>query len=890
MNPIPRLLIAVILIFTFLSTGLPCGPGYITPLFDTTSAPENPYNDYAAGRLGIIKPTFKRSVLLAAYRYIVGSGLNGLEQQAMIEVWKAEIDNKDFRDTSVGEAVKAWVDKRKSVFEKEEKLPDIYVERAYGGYEFFPNCTKNAFETAAETLSNRISSHGPSDPNVVNWVKAQDEVFTNCSSGKQTPEAAPVGAPDWLQKDRAYQIAAASFYSLDYTDAKRRFAEIAQDSESPWRETADYLVARTLIRQASLSKTPEAAAPFYDEAETHLQRFVSGSGKFTDSAERLMGLVKYRRHPKERVSELAKKLAFSSGNDNFRQDVIDYNWLLDKFQSETLNAEEKRKEAAKPKDANSSTATTSDNTKPNSNTAQGEHKNDDEIDLTFYSADYAQNWKIRLKANATDDEALAAAEKVIGHPLNDALKKSVREARQTAYAARFSTDRQSEYEGGYWGEEKLTPSLVPGFLRQDEITDWEFTFQMKGDEAYLYSLKKFRETHSDLWLMTALSKAEKSSTELPRLIEAANNASRTSAAYTTIAYHLARILLFQGKNAEARKLIDDILGSGDSLPIAARNSFISLRLNLTETLEDWLKYSLKKPYAFNFDGEVGSVDEIIAHQKKWYDPETDKDGREAYEKGIEETYKLQKMWQERAMFDTDTIEVFNQHFPTASLIEVMHSPALPDYLRERFALAIWTRAYLLDNYALLLTITPELIKYHPEFEPQLTKITAAKTQPAMDNATLYFVLKNPILSPYIEGGTGKTDNEAGDYFSVDDWWCGPYDETEEGGTETKSLPPRPKFLTAAQSKAAQTERKRLKDIGDAPKFLAEKVMDLAKRLPTDRRVPEALYIMIKANGWTKYSCGNNEELHDQMAAYLKKHCPGSEWTTKLIAEDNQKEQ
>jgi hypothetical protein len=76
------------------------------------------------------------------------------------------------------------------------------------------------------------------------------------------------------------------------------------------------------------------------------------------------------------------------------------------------------------------------------------------------------------------------------------------------------------------------------------------------------------------------------------------------------------------------------------------------------------------------------------------------------------------------------------------------------------------------------------------------------------------------------------------------------------------------FLTAAQVKIAHADVKKLKDIGDAPKFLADRVMAWAKRSPADRRVPEALYIVINANGWTKYGCGNNEELKDEMTKYL----------------------
>ncbi|MEO6655569.1 MAG: hypothetical protein ABIO36_05760 [Pyrinomonadaceae bacterium] len=919
MKAISHFVVTLILIAVLLSSALPCGPGYITPLFDTTAAPESPYVDYAAGRLGIIKPTFRRSVLYAAYRYVAGSGMNAAEQQAMIDVWKAEIDNKDFRDDSVDAAVKAWVDKRKDVVGNEEKIPDIYAERTYGGYDFFPNCTKNAFETAAETLVDRASNHGPSDSSVVNWVKGQDQVFENCASGKQTPDPAPTGAPDWLQKDRAYQTAAASFYSLDYVDAKRRFAEIAQDTDSPWQETADYLVARTLIRQASLSKTPEKAAPFYDEAEAHLQKFISRSGKFAASAEQLVGLIKYRRHPAERVSELAKTLSFYGGNDNFRQDVIDYNWLIDKFSSEILTVEEKRRqdeEAKNRKDevnnapdagnrirtanaANTTNATANAManaaniaySSSNANTStSGAKTEDDDASMYLTSDDGKQSWSLYFNSAATDAELFAAAEKLTGDPLSEAMKKRVQEGRRDSYAGRFSAGQQSAYEGGYWGEERLTPSLIPGFLRQDDLTDWLFCYQMPGAEAYIYSLNKFKAGGSELWLMTALSKADKSSTGLARLLEAANNTSRTSPAYTTIAYYRARILLFQNKTADARKLLDEMINLGDELPISARNSFIDLRLHLAATLEDFLKDSLKKPWGFDFDGDAGSVDDIIARQKQDYNPEYNTDGREAYEQEIDENYKDEKLWQDRLMFDTDTIELFNQHFSNTSMLEVMRSPALPDYMRERFAVAIWTRSYLLNDTQTLLKVTPELAKYRPEFEAFLTRVTNAKTPAARENALLFFVIKNPLLSPYIEDGMGKTDNEAGD-FDSNDWWCERYDSeySEEIHSEVpKGPPPRPAFLTAAQSQAAQTERKRLKVIGDAPKFLAAKVMDWAKHYPADRRVPEALYIMIQANGWTKYGCGNNEELRDEMAAYLKKHYPNSEWTSKLTAEESEK--
>ncbi len=889
MKRVIRVLTALVLMAAFLSTGLPCGPGYISPLFDTGSAPEIPYSDFAAGSLGIVKRKFRRSVLIGAYRHIAGNGLNTPEQQALVEVWKAEIDRKEFRDDTVDEAVKAWVAKRKDVVGKDEKLPDIYTERSYGGYDFFPNCTKNAFETAVETLAARVSSHGATDPNVVNWVTGQDQVFRNCSSGKQIPDPAPVGAPQWLQKDRDYQVAAANFYSLNYREAKGRFEQIAQDTESPWRETADYLVARTLIRQASTSSSPAVAVSLYEDAESHLRQFVSGSGKFSASAERLTGLVKYRLRPKERVSELAKNITiYAGGSDNFRQDVIDYGWLLDKFESEALNAEEKRKEAEKPKEPDTQQAVNAVANAYNI-AASSPKRNPDDLEIYLYSVSAAKSWQIYVKPDATDAEAIAEAERVVGQPLDEAMKKQVSEGRQRAYQSRFSDSVRSSYEGGYWGEEQLSPSLLPDFLRQDEITEWLYLFQMTGAEAYLTSLQRYTERGSELWLMTALSQAEKSSTQLPRLIEAAQNADRTSAAYPTIAYHLARILLVQNKNADARKLIDEMLALGDQLPLSARNSFFDLRLKLAETLEDFLRYSLKKPYAFDFSGDVGTIDEIIAEQKSYYDPEYNKQGKEAYEAEIEEQYQEEKLWQDRAMFDSATIDILNQHFPNASLIEVFNSPAMPDHMRPRLAIAIWTRAFLLGDQKTLAKFTPELAKHRPDLADGLATIAEAKTPVAKESATFYFVLTNPVLSPFIEDGIGKTDNEV-EQWDYDDWWCEPYDSEYSDATNSevpRSLPPKPAFLTPAQSQTAQAERKKIKATGDAPKFLGQKVLAWARRAPADKRIPRVLYIMSVANGWSKYGCGNNDELRSTLSRLLRTRYPDSEWTKKLIEDEGE---
>ncbi len=915
MNKLVRFIASTILIFAFFANALPCGPSYISPIFEYDHAPENPFENFAAGKIGILKPSQRRIVLIAAYRYLNGGGFSAPEQKALVDVWNAEFNNQPYEEDDIGETVKKWVEKRKSVVGKEETPPEIYVEREYGGYEFFPNCTKNAFETAMQTLSDRIASHGSEDQSVKDWIKAQDKVFENCASGKATPEAPNESMPEWLQKDRAYQMAAAEFYSLDYDSAKRRFAEIAQDYNSPWQETAEYLVGRTLIRQASLKKSEYELENLYIEAEQNLSSVAAKGNKFSDSANKMLGLIKYRRRPQERIRELAQIIA-TQGDGNFRQDLIDYNWLMDKFEKETLEAEDKRKAEIKRiedaansnvapirnnSDLNSANVTpptipvpdSNGNTLPttparttNSNSQQSQNGGD--LRIYLYSDDYKENWTFFVDANATDAEAIAKAEQVVGRPLTDKMKEQVRNARKEAYRNRFDGNNGSEYPGGYYGTEKISLSILPDYLRLDDLTNWLFAFQTEGSEAFLHALEQYRQTNSDLWLLTAFTKAEKSSTELASLFRAADKIDRSAPAYPTIAYHKARILIELGKRPEARKLLDEILDSTIELPVSSRNNFLLQRAKLSESLDDFLKFAQLKPFAFDWDGTSGTIEDFIKQQKSWYTPESyPNQTREEYEKEVEENFKNEKLWENRTMFEPATINVMNHHFPLPLLVEAEKSPALPEYLHERFAIAVWTRAVLFNDYATAAKISVEVLKFHPELQESMDKVNLAKTPVGKQRAALYLILKNPMFSPYLEDGLDKADNEF-NTWDANDWWCAPYDTEydEQTSTEVKiKPPPKPLFLNAAQSSDAQAERKKLIQIGDAPKFMGEKTLEWARLAPTDKRVPELLYIVWEATGWTKYGCGNNDELRIQIGDVLKKKYPQSEFTQKVLDEE-----
>lgn len=889
-----QILFSAILIFAFCQNIFPCGPAYITPIFDYKAAPENPYQNFAAGKIGILKPTYHRSVLYAAYRYFNGGTFSASEQKALVEVWNADFNNKEYIDDDVAEAVKTWVAERKSVVENEAQLPPIYVEREYGGYDFFPNCTKSAFETATETLKSRSASYGSDNKDVKDWLAAQDKVFTNCSSGKQIPDEANAAMPEWLQKDRAYQRAAASFYSLDYADAKRRFAEIAQDFGSPWQQTADYLVGRTLLRQASLSKNEEASNRFYLEAEDYLYRLSVSGNKYSDSAERLLGLVKFRLHPEQRVRELAQTLSYQSGGENFRQELIDYTWLLDKFEKEALEAEEKRIEVSKPRNANgaiSNEITNSfpmpDNVETNSLANTSDQKaNEGKLQIYFSSEDYQQSYTIYVEPDASDEEAIAKAESVAATPLTDKMKEQVRDGRKVAYSNRFSDSRENSYPGRYYGEQSTSLSILPAALRSDDLTDWLYAYQITNAESYLYSLNRFKQNSSDLWLATAISKADKSSSELKRLFEAADKLPRFSPAFPTVVYHQSRLLIELNRPDEARKLLDDILNSPLEMPISSRNQFLELRLKLAQTLGEFLTFAQRRPFAFDFDGEGNTIEEIIAERKKWYDPKYDKETKEEYDRAIDKEFAGEKLWQDRLMFDNKTIQIINEHFPLNILIEASKSDDLPEYLQQRFVITAFVRSLLLNDYATAHKLAPEVVKYQPDLLESVNQFIAAKPSDKQ-NAALFLILKNETFSPYVPGGLGTPQEQ---YTYASRWWCAPYDDYYDettGQSAPRSAIKRPAFLTAVQSRTAQNEMKKLKEIGDAPKYMGEKVLEWARLFPRDKRVPESLFIVYESNDWDKYGCGGDQELRKDAGNILLSRYPKSDWAKKIAQEPEQ---
>lgn len=328
-----RVLLASVLMIVCVSNSsvsLACGPFTLQAIFSFTVHPEFPLENYAAGELGVIQPTYARSYLFVAYRHLLDRGFSKEEQKLLVDLWNERLNYR--WEPNHENSIAHWTEARAKIISGEPPTIEPYRNREKPNeYESYLNCHNDAFETAAATLNTRAEKLGLNSLLVREWVEAQDQVFANCGGGRYIPNAAPAQAEPLSRADRAYQIAAAHFYAGDFDEAQKSFINIAQDQTSPWQKHANYLIARTLVRKASLGPA-ESKNKNLTQAETELNRLLANPAlkESHTAARRLLTIVRLRLHPEIRLRELGTTLMESPSQD-LKQQLWDYTVLLDKF-------------------------------------------------------------------------------------------------------------------------------------------------------------------------------------------------------------------------------------------------------------------------------------------------------------------------------------------------------------------------------------------------------------------------------------------------------------------------------------------------------------------------------------------------------------------------------
>jgi len=337
-------------VLTFLAIialpGNTCSPGDPEAVFVRRSGPDTPYKTYAAGHLGIILPTYRPRHLAIAYDYLNGRPLTP-QEQSQAEAAERTINwqsyGTDASDTTTpAPGMHQWIAAHETAIPG--TINPLTTDRKVPGedYQSFTNCLDDAFLNAAHTLTARQQSYGKSSPEVLDWLHAQDAVFSNCGGQGTMPQPAPANAPLWLQQDRAYQLAAANFYALNFDAALTGFRTIASDHASPWHIIAPYLVVRTLIRQTTVVpqpsyNKPDAAAAetkrIHDDLTAALQQLDTILHDPTlkaihPAASNLRDLVAARVEPAAQAQVLAQRITAAPHGLDLRHNLVDLTYIL----------------------------------------------------------------------------------------------------------------------------------------------------------------------------------------------------------------------------------------------------------------------------------------------------------------------------------------------------------------------------------------------------------------------------------------------------------------------------------------------------------------------------------------------------------------------------------
>ena len=447
----------------------------------------------------------------------------------------------------------------------------------------------------------------------------------------------------------------------------------------------------------------------------------------------------------------------------------------------------------------------------------------------------------------------------------------------------------------------------------NDLTDWVAELNgfsgISANNTYdpVSTIEKWKKTSSMPWLVAAIIEIPASNSNVPVLIKAAEKVKPGSPAFVTVTYHIARLLIGQGKTDQARHKLDAILATRDRLPVSTVNELAALRMGLARNLNEFLVDATRTTLGFTDDGDneelpskldepatvaetpapqatpvqipvagvakAGTVSAYPSGDSPWVHVEvvpTPAASASPAPTPDPVTQALKALAAE-PLFDNDGAAVLTRGLPLSVLMQAAHSTTLPSNLRPQVARAAFIRAILLGNETAARELAPAVMESVPKLKPSIDAWLAAKSPDAQRFAAAFMMLQNPGLRYSVDSGPGRITalDELDDLR--DNWWGSRVGQNAENETY-------PSFLSPAEKKSAVEEWQKLSAI-DAPNFLCTDAIEQAKSHPKDERAPEALYRCIRA---VHLGCSNSQSPEFARSAFVLLHhrYPKSHWAEK----------
>jgi hypothetical protein len=225
--------------------------------------------------------------------------------------------------------------------------------------------------------------------------------------------------------------------------------------------------------------------------------------------------------------------------------------------------------------------------------------------------------------------------------------------------------------------------------------------------------------------------------------------------------------------------------------------------------------------------------------------------------------------------------------PLPMMARIAQSDRLPSNMQRDVALAVWTRAELLEDAEIANSIAPIAARYFPQYGAGWKAYQSATTPQQKKLEAALLLLRLPAASPWLVSGLGYPyiRDRIGLYGPR--WWSHEDSDDQQALNapdnatlcDDCALPLQlaaPAFITPQDRDRARNDVARLLKLPGPPAYLGAIILSWANAQPRDPRVPEALYLVVRA---TRYGQKDSET---SKAAYSLLHdrYRRNPWTSK----------
>jgi hypothetical protein len=374
-----------------------------------------------------------------------------------------------------------------------------------------------------------------------------------------------------------------------------------------------------------------------------------------------------------------------------------------------------------------------------------------------------------------------------------------------------------------------------------EPFDWVQTLE-NGNTTHI--LERWESRHSLPWLALAWVYAGGNDQAAAELIEQADRVAPGSPAFGTATYNAIRLRIERGETEQPRKQLDTLLAGSEKQPDSLVNGWRAERMRLAIDFDDFLRWAPRKPInaAEFFRDDADANSPVLA---------------------------------------PDSAYVLNYRTPLSKLSLAAHSPKLPPWSASDVALAVWTRAFMLNDFAVANDVAPIVAKAHPDWASSLQRHGNQQPDAWKFRAALLIALHREF-QPLVPVDYRK-------HLDAGSWWCSVSMPDVGSRTEHSTISwrvsvfftPPERVISEHERITAQAEIDKLREEGSAPSFLAPIIFNWAKAHPDDPLVPQALHRLVVV---VRYGCPSGDPSNGRIskAAFdlLHKRYPKNEWTAK----------